>query len=73
MAMHNIVIDMIFICIASTQLHFILILLIFFFQNSPWTEDPYKDAAEKNALGGLSLDGFLSEACIFICALSAYT
>eukprot|EP00268_Persea_americana_P056886 TRINITY_DN676_c0_g1_i2.p1 TRINITY_DN676_c0_g1~~TRINITY_DN676_c0_g1_i2.p1 ORF type:complete len:751 (-),score=142.06 TRINITY_DN676_c0_g1_i2:510-2441(-) len=28
---------------------------------NPWTEDPYKDAAEKNALGGLSLDGFLSE------------
>lgn len=28
---------------------------------SPWTGDPYKDAAEKNALGGLSLDGFLSE------------
>lgn len=45
----------------------------FFPKYSPWTEDPYKDAAEKNALGGLSLDGFLSEACIFICALSAYT
>jgi Ras family protein T1 len=28
---------------------------------SPWSEAPYEDAAEKNALGGLSLDGFLSE------------
>ncbi|KMZ69882.1 Mitochondrial Rho GTPase [Zostera marina] len=28
---------------------------------SPWTENPYKDAAEKNVLGGLSLNGFLSE------------
>ncbi|KAH9689206.1 mitochondrial Rho GTPase 1 [Citrus sinensis] len=27
----------------------------------PWDEAPYKDAAEKTALGGLSLDGFLSE------------
>ncbi|XP_008786915.1 mitochondrial Rho GTPase 1-like isoform X1 [Phoenix dactylifera] len=28
---------------------------------SPWSEAPYKDAAEKNVLGGLSLEGFLSE------------
>ncbi|XP_009625701.1 mitochondrial Rho GTPase 1 [Nicotiana tomentosiformis] len=28
---------------------------------NPWSEAPYKDAAEKDALGGLSLDGFLSE------------
>ncbi|PSS26530.1 Mitochondrial Rho GTPase [Actinidia chinensis var. chinensis] len=28
---------------------------------SPWDEAPYKEAAEKTALGGLSLDGFLSE------------
>ncbi|XP_008790947.2 mitochondrial Rho GTPase 1 [Phoenix dactylifera] len=28
---------------------------------SPWSEPPYKDAAEKNVLGGLSLEGFLSE------------
>ncbi|XP_020276948.1 mitochondrial Rho GTPase 1-like [Asparagus officinalis] len=28
---------------------------------SPWSDYPYKDAAEKNVLGGLSLDGFLSE------------
>ncbi|XP_071697164.1 mitochondrial Rho GTPase 1-like [Rutidosis leptorrhynchoides] len=27
----------------------------------PWSEAPYANAAEKNALGGLSLDGFLSE------------
>lgn len=27
---------------------------------NPWSEAPYKDAAEKDALGGLSLDGFLS-------------
>ncbi|GAV63169.1 EF_assoc_1 domain-containing protein/EF_assoc_2 domain-containing protein/Miro domain-containing protein [Cephalotus follicularis] len=27
---------------------------------SPWNEAPYNDAAEKTALGGLSLDGFLS-------------
>lgn len=40
---------------------------------SPWTGDPYKDAAEKNALGGLSLDGFLSEVWIFVSAFSAST
>ncbi|OVA05494.1 Small GTPase superfamily [Macleaya cordata] len=28
---------------------------------SPWSEAPFKDSAEKTALGGLSLDGFLSE------------
>ncbi|KAG1365447.1 mitochondrial Rho GTPase 1 [Cocos nucifera] len=28
---------------------------------SPWSEAPYKDAAEKNVLGGLSLEGFLSQ------------
>ncbi|CAA6659435.1 unnamed protein product [Spirodela intermedia] len=28
---------------------------------SPWAVGPYKDAAEKNVLGGLSLEGFLSE------------
>ncbi|CAH9073685.1 unnamed protein product [Cuscuta epithymum] len=27
---------------------------------NPWSEAPYKDAAEKDALRGLSLDGFLS-------------
>lgn len=32
--------------------------------HSPWTENPYKDAAEKNVLGGLSLNGFLSEVLI---------
>lgn len=28
---------------------------------NPWNEAPYKDAAERNALGGLTLNGFLSE------------
>ncbi|WOH09180.1 hypothetical protein DCAR_0728635 [Daucus carota subsp. sativus] len=28
---------------------------------SPWSEAPYEDAVERTALGGLSLDGFLSE------------
>ncbi|XP_022746223.1 mitochondrial Rho GTPase 1-like isoform X3 [Durio zibethinus] len=28
---------------------------------NPWNDVPYKDAAEKTALGGLSLDAFLSE------------
>lgn len=28
---------------------------------SPWSEGLYEDAAEKTALGGLSIDGFLSE------------
>ncbi|CAI9102237.1 OLC1v1000476C1 [Oldenlandia corymbosa var. corymbosa] len=28
---------------------------------NPWNEAPYKDAAEKNPLGGLTVDGFLSE------------
>ncbi|MQL95444.1 hypothetical protein Taro_028117, partial [Colocasia esculenta] len=27
----------------------------------PWAEAPYNDAAERNVLGGLSLEGFLSE------------
>ncbi|KAL3538088.1 hypothetical protein ACH5RR_001454, partial [Cinchona calisaya] len=28
---------------------------------NPWVEAPYRDAAERNALGGLTIDGFLSE------------
>ncbi|ONM10708.1 Mitochondrial Rho GTPase 1 [Zea mays] len=28
---------------------------------NPWISDPYKDCAEKNVLGGLSLEGFLSK------------
>ncbi|AQK62145.1 Mitochondrial Rho GTPase [Zea mays] len=28
---------------------------------NPWSCDPYKDCAEKNVLGGLSLEGFLSK------------
>lgn len=28
---------------------------------SPWSEDPYKDAAESSESGGISLDGFLSK------------
>lgn len=28
---------------------------------NPWSSDPYKDCAEKNVLGGLSLEGFLSK------------
>ncbi|CAL4936650.1 unnamed protein product [Urochloa decumbens] len=28
---------------------------------NPWSTDPYKDCAEKNVLGGLSLEGFLSK------------
>ena len=31
------------------------------FNFSPWDEPPYKDAAEKTALGGLSANAFLSE------------
>ena len=34
---------------------------IFLFNFSQWNDAPYKDAAEKTALGGLSLDAFLSE------------
>ncbi|KAG6532194.1 hypothetical protein ZIOFF_006033 [Zingiber officinale] len=30
-------------------------------ESVPWSESPYKDSAEKNVLGGLSLDGFISE------------
>lgn len=30
---------------------------------SPWNEAPYEDAVEKTALGGLSLDSFLSLVC----------
>lgn len=37
---------------------------------SPWDEAPYKDAAERTALGGLSLDGFLSEVCVFLSFLT---
>ncbi|XP_027107670.1 mitochondrial Rho GTPase 1 [Coffea arabica] len=28
---------------------------------NPWNEAPYRDAGEKNALGGLTIDGFLSK------------
>jgi hypothetical protein len=31
------------------------------FNCSPWIENPYMDAIERNALGGLSLDAFLSK------------
>lgn len=31
---------------------------------SPFSEFPYKEAEERNAFGGLSLDGFLSQVCI---------
>lgn len=40
-----------------------VIVVITFCKFSPWSDAPYEDAAEKNALGGLSLDGFLSEVC----------
>ncbi|KAJ6806374.1 putative mitochondrial Rho GTPase 1 [Iris pallida] len=33
----------------------------YFCKYSPWSDVPYKDAADKNVLGGLSLEGFLSE------------
>ena len=36
---------------------------------SPWNDAPYKDAAEKTALGGLSLDAFLSEVFMFFSLL----
>ncbi|KAG0468484.1 hypothetical protein HPP92_017812 [Vanilla planifolia] len=29
--------------------------------DSPWSDYPYKDATERNVLGGLSLEGFLSQ------------
>lgn len=35
-------------------------MLVYSLKFSPWNEAPYVDAAEKTALGGLSLDGFLS-------------
>jgi len=31
------------------------------FDFSPWTGTPYKDAADENAITGLSLDAFLSK------------
>ena len=36
---------------------------------SPWSSDPYKDCAEKNVLGGLSLEGFLSKV---FCLIRSY-
>lgn len=41
-----------------------LCLMSFFQIASPFNEAPYKDAAERNTFGGLSLDGFLSEVCV---------
>lgn len=38
-------------------------MLLYFLEFSPWNEAPYVEAAEKTALGGLSLDGFLSLVC----------
>ena len=36
---------------------------------SPWSSDPYKDCAEKNVLGGLSLEGFLSKVFCLILSI----
>jgi len=36
---------------------------------SPWSSNPYKDCAEKNVLGGLSLEGFLSKV---FCLIRSY-
>ncbi|MCH84907.1 mitochondrial-like Rho GTPase, partial [Trifolium medium] len=47
----------------SFLLHWKGKLLVIFL--SPWIENPYKDAVERNAFGGLSLDAFLSECFIF--------
>lgn len=37
--------------------------------SSPWSSDPYKDCAEKNVLGGLSLEGFLSKVFCLILSI----
>lgn len=49
--------------ILSCQWDFVVdnVLDILLFNFSPWNVAPYKDAVEKTALGGLSLDAFLSE------------
>lgn len=39
--------------------------IISLLNDSPFSEAPYKDAAERNAFGGLSLDGFLSQVPLF--------
>ena len=61
--------------ISTYGFSFLLLLMVFVIDEtiitfislnfSPWDEAPYKDAAEKTALGGLSLDGFLSEVCMY--------
>lgn len=33
---------------------------------SPWDEAPYKDAAERTLLGGISLNSFLSQVCLLL-------
>ena len=45
----------------AVDLNFFVTLTLGFFNFSPWEEPPYKDAAEKTALGGLSANAFLSE------------
>jgi hypothetical protein len=58
---------------SECQLGLLAMLLIFMIFNcSPLIENPYKDAVEMNAFGGLSLDAFLSEvhkSFIFISSL----
>ncbi|GAU10292.1 hypothetical protein TSUD_421650, partial [Trifolium subterraneum] len=42
---------------------------------SPWIENPYMDAIERNAFGGLSLDAFLSmvhKSFIFVNNVSSF-
>jgi len=62
--------------LADTYFHFIANLLIFslvcchpmhYVSCSPWTEGPYKDAAPTTALGGLTINGFLSEVWLIKC------
>lgn len=48
------------ILLLNKLVFYLSLMLVYFLKFSPWNEAPYVDAAEKTALGGLSLDGFLS-------------
>lgn len=49
------------VCIPCSNFSFVCFLYDLSFDDSPWAEGPCKDAAEKNVLGGLSFEGFLSQ------------
>lgn len=49
------------LCTGAMLFHIVIDIFVVIHNYSPWNVAPYEDAAERTALGGISLDGFLSE------------